>query len=312
MQDHSKKIKYGAMMLALFTILLAGVFFIPLIGLIVMFFLPLPIILYRLREDRKTTSYVVLSAGLLALLLGGPILLPFALVFGILGFLIAESLLLGKSKLYIFMSSGLVLIIVGILTYLMLALFFEVNIMDSLMAVLKESENQFKASLNEFGALPEGYENVVAEAFMLYRSSIPAVFILSVYAFAFIMVIPNLMLLRRLGHNVPKFPPFHQMKLPVITIFIYGLFILLPFVMKMTPDSSTYLLYINATIILRVLLLLQGLSLVLYFMYRMKLPGIVTFFSIILALLFNPITILLGILDIGVNIRAWIKKDNSK
>lgn len=147
---------------------------------------------------------------------------------------------------------------------------------------------------------------------MLYRSSIPAVFILSVYAFAFIMVIPNFMLLRRLGHDVPKFPPFHQMKLPVITIFIYGLFILLPFVMKMTPDSSTYLLYINATIILRVLLLLQGLSLVLYFMYRMKLPGIVTFFSIILALLFNPITILLGILDIGVNIRAWIGKDNSK
>lgn len=312
MQDHSKKIKYGAMMLALFIILLAGVFFIPFIGLLVMVFLPLPIILYRLREDRKTTYYVILSAGVLSTLLGGPILLPFALVFGVLGFLVAECILLGKSKLYTFMASGLVMVIVGIVTYLILALFFEVNIIDSLMAVLKESENQFKASLNEFGALPEGYENVVAEAFMLYRSSIPAVFILSVYAFAFIMVIPNFMLLRRLGHEVPKFPPFYQLKLPVITIFVYGLLIILPFVMNMTPDSSTYLLYINGTIILRVLLLLQGLSLVHYFMFRMKLPGIVTVLSMILALLFNPITILLGILDIGVNIRAWIRKDNSK
>ncbi|WP_339252682.1 DUF2232 domain-containing protein [Sporosarcina sp. FSL W8-0480] len=312
MQDHSKKIKYGAMMLASFILLLAGVFFIPFIGLLLMVFLPLPIILYRLREDRKTTYYVVLIAGVLSLLLGGPILLLFALVFGIIAFLIAEFLLLGKSKLYIFMATGLVMIFVGIVTYLILALFFDINIIDSLMAVLKESENQFKASLNEFGALPEGYENVVAEAFMLYRSSIPAVFILSVYAFAFIMVIPNFMVLRRLGHEVPKFPPFYQLKLPVITIFIYGLLIILPFVMNMTTDSSTYLLYINGTIILRVLLLLQGLSLVHYFMFRMKLPRIVTVLSIILALLFNPITILLGILDIGVNIRAWIRKDNSK
>ncbi|MDN4608912.1 DUF2232 domain-containing protein [Sporosarcina highlanderae] len=312
MQDPSKKIKYGAMMIALFTILLAGAFFIPLIGLLIMIFLPLPIILYRLREDRSSTALVVLSTGILALLLGGLTLLPFVLGFVVLGFLIAEFIVLGKSKLYIFMGSGLFLIVVGILTYLVLALFFEVNIIDSLMAMLKESEEQFKASLNGFSALPKGSENVVAEAFMLYRSSIPAVFILSVYVFTFIVVILNFMLLQRLGHDVPKFPPFRGMKLPVITIFIYGLFILLPFVTKMTPDSSTYLIYVNATIILRALLLLQGLALVHYLMFRMKLPGIVTFFSTILALLFNPITILLGILDIGVNIRAWIRKDNSK
>ncbi|MGN7385975.1 YybS family protein [Sporosarcina sp. SAFN-015] len=312
MQDQSRKITYGAMMLALFTILLAGALYIPLLGSIILIFIPLPIILYRLRYDRSSTIFVALAGSILSLVVGGILLVPFAVVFGLLGFLIAESVLLGKSKLYTFMATGLFFILTGVLVYLIVALVFEINAIDSLMAMLKEMEMQFKASLANFGALPESYEKIVEEAFTMYRSAIPAIFILSVYMFAFIMVIPNFEVLRRLGHPVPKFSPFREMKLPVITIFIYGLIILLPYIMDLKPESSAFLLYVNATIILRVLLLLQGLALVQYFMYKMKLPTVATVFATIFALLFSPITTLLGILDIGVNIRAWIGKDNLK
>lgn len=312
MQDQSQKITYGAMMLALFTILLAGAFFIPFLGNIIMIFIPLPIILYRLRYDRGSTIFVAIAGAILSLIVGGVLLVPFAVMFGILAFLIAESVLLGKSKLYTFMASGLFFIVTGILVYLIAALVFEVNAIDSLLTMLKESETQFKTSLESLGALPENYEKIVEEAFTMYRSAIPAMFIMSVYVFTFIMVIPNFEMLRRLGHQVPVFPPFREMRLPVITIFVYGLIIILPWMMELKPDSSAYLLYVNATIILRVLLLLQGLALIHYFMYKMKLPAVVTVFSTIFALLFSPITTLLGILDIGVNIRAWIGKDNLK
>ncbi|MCM3712324.1 YybS family protein [Sporosarcina luteola] len=312
MQDQSQKITYGAMMLALFTILLAGAFFIPFLGSIIMIFIPLPIILYRLRYDRSSTIFVAIAGAILSLIVGGILLVPFAVMFGVLAFLVAESVLLGKSKLYTFMASGLFFIVTGILVYLIAAVVFEVNAIDSLMAMLKESEMQFKASLESLGALPENYSKIVEEAFTMYRSAIPAMFILSVYVFTFIMVIPNFEMLRRLGHQVPVFPPFREMRLPVITIFVYGLIIILPWMMELKPDSSAYLLYVNATIILRVLLLLQGLALIHYFMYKMKLPTFVTVLSTIFALLFSPITTLLGILDIGVNIRAWIGKDNLK
>ncbi|MGG0668935.1 DUF2232 domain-containing protein [Lederbergia citrisecunda] len=312
MQDQSQKITYGAMMLALFMILLAGAFFIPFLGNIIMIFIPLPIMLYRLRYDRISTIFVAIAGTILSLIVGGIWLVPFAVMFGLLAFLIAESVMLGKSKLYTFMASGLFFIVIGVLVYLIAALVFEVNAIDSLMAMLKESETQFKASLESLGALPESYEKIVEEAFTMYRSAIPALFIMSVYVFTFIMAIPNFELLRRLGHEVPKFPPFREMRLPVITIFIYGLIIILPWMMEMKPDSSAYLLYVNATLILRFLLLLQGVALVHYFMYKMKLPTVVTVLSTIFALLFSPITTLLGILDIGVNIRAWIGKDNLK
>lgn len=312
MQDHSQKITYGAMMLALFTILLAGAFYIPFLGSIIMIFIPLPIILYRLRYDRGSTIIVAIAGILLSLVVGGILLVPFAIMFGMLGFLVAESVALGKSKLYTFMASGIFFIAAGALVYLIAALVFEFNAIDSLMAMLKETETRFKASLESLGALPENYEKIVDEAFTMYRSAIPAMFILSVYAFTFIMVIPNFEVLRRLGQQVPKFPPFREMRLPVITIFIYGLIIILPWMMEMKPETSAYLLYVNATILLRFLLLLQGLALIHYFMYKMKLPTVVTVFSTIFALLFSPITTLLGILDIGVNIRAWIGKDNLK
>ncbi|WP_432362733.1 DUF2232 domain-containing protein [Sporosarcina sp. UB5] len=312
MQDQSQKITYGAMMLALFTIFLAGAIYIPILGSIIIIFIPLPIILYRLRHDRSSTIFVVVAGSILSLIVGGILLVPFALIFGVLGFFIAESVLLGKSKLYTFMASGLFFIVTGVLAYLIAALVFEINAIDSLMGTLKEMETQFKTSLQSLGALPDSYEQIVEEAFMMYRSAIPAYFILSMYLFTFIMVIPNFELLRRLGHQVPTFPPFREMKLPVITIFVYGLLIMLPWMMDLKPESSAYLLYVNATIILRVLLLLQGLALIYYFMYKMKLPTVVTVFSTIFALLFSPITTLLGILDIGVNIRSWIGKDNLK
>jgi len=312
MQDQSRKITYGAMMLALFTILLAGTLYIPFLGSIIVIFIPLPIILYRLRYDRNSTIFVAVGGILLSLIVGGILTVPFAIMFVLLGFLIAESLLLGKSKLYIFMASGLFFIIIGALAYLIAALIFEINAVDSLMAMLKEAETQFKASLASMSALPESYEKIVEEAFTMYRSAIPAIFVLWVYLFAFIMVIPNFEVLRRLGYAVPAFPPFREMKLPVITIFIYGFIILLPYIMDLSPESSAYLLYVNATVILRVLLLLQGLSLIQYFIYKMKLPTVATVFATIFALLFSPITTLLGIFDIGVNIRAWIGKDNLK
>lgn len=312
MQDQSQKITYGAMMLALFTIFLAGALYIPVLGNVILLFTPLPIILYRLKFKRGSTVFVVLAGSVLSIIVGGIWLLPVAVIMGILGFLIAETVLLGKSKLYTFMASGLFFIVTGVLLYLLFTLVFGINAIDSLIAVMKEAETDFKASLANLGGFGQAYETAVEDAFNMYRSAIPAVFILGMYLFTFLIVIPNFEVLRRLGHQVPKFPPFRGMKLPVITIFIYGLLILLPFIMDLRPDSSAFLIYVNAWIILQFLLFLQGLSLIHYFMHKMKLPIIVTVLSTIFALLFSPITILLGILDIGVNIRAWIGKDNSK
>ena len=99
MQDNARKITYGAMMIALFAILLAVSLYTPLLGNVTMFFIPLPIILYRLKYDR-TSSLLILAAGIvLSLLIGGILLVPFAFVHGILGFVIGETSHDGQIKI---------------------------------------------------------------------------------------------------------------------------------------------------------------------------------------------------------------------
>ena len=63
---------------------------------------------------------------------------------------------------------------------------------------------------------------------------------------------------------------------------------------------------------MRFLFFLQGISLIHYYMNEKKLPKWVTVILTIFALFLSPITILLGVLDTGLNVRAWIGKDKPK
>lgn len=312
MHHRSQKITYGAMMMAIFTTMLVGAFYIPLIGIMIMLFIPLPIILYRLRYDRSSTVFVIFAGTLLTLLIGGYPVVPFAIMFGLLGFLIAESLQLGKSKVYTFMASALFFIIIGMIFYVVAALLLDYNAVNELYRMLGEAREDLTAFFEASGMSQKLYEDVIETAFVFYRSAVPAMFIIGVFVFTYMMVIPNFEILKRLGHPVPRFAPFRTMKLPVILIFIYGLTIILPYITDMKPDSSLYLMYINATVILRVLLLLQGLSLLFYIMHRVKAHWVLTFFITLLVIPFSPIFTLLGILDIGMNVRSFIEKDNRK
>ncbi|MFD1204277.1 YybS family protein [Sporosarcina contaminans] len=312
MQDPTKKITYGAMMSALFTILLVGSFYLPVIGVLMMLFVPIPMILYRLKHDRTSSIFVVLIAIVLSLIPGGLLILPTAIIFGFLGFIIGELIVLKKTKLYIYMASGLFMLVSLILLYIGSIFLFNINPIDGLMASMDSVQQRMMEIFTLYGELPKDYEEVIESAFQTYKAAIPALFITSTYVFTFMIIMPSLEVVRRMGFDVPKFPPFREMKLPVVTIFVYGLLILLPFIMDMKVESTIYLIYINATIILRLLFLLQGIALIHYFMHKMKLPGVVTFFTTVLAILLNPITTLLGIVDIGMNIRAWIGKDNLK
>ena len=85
-----ESITYGAMMIAMFAIIIAVSIYIPLIGGLTIFFIPLPIILYRLRYERGPPLLVMGTGVLVSMLVGGLYLVPVALVFGLLGFVIGR------------------------------------------------------------------------------------------------------------------------------------------------------------------------------------------------------------------------------
>lgn len=312
MQDRAGKITYGAMMMAMFVILLGITIYIPVVGLLTIFVTPLPIMLYRLRFDRASALLVLVGGILLSMLIGGLIVLPISLAFGAIGLVMGDTMAAKKTKLYTFMASGLTMLMTLMLTYVAVVLFFQVNIIEELMVALRESQEQMTAMMTRFGEVPENFEKQLTDMMAFYEAAMPSTFILGSFSFAFILVIVNAAIAKRLGHTLPRFGAFGDMKLPTPTVWVYLIIILMPFLAKLEQGSMSELIYVNASVILRVLFFVQGISLVLYYMKHMKLPKWVTVLAVLFAIILSPVTILLGILDTGMNFRAWISRDKSK
>ncbi len=309
MQDNARKLTYGAMMIVLFTVLLTGSLFIPLLGSVLLFFIPLPILLYRLRYDRNASLLVAVVAILVSSLFGGLFTIPIAFVFVFLGFVMGETIQAGKSKFYTVMTVGLTILISLVATYVGAVLFFQFNAMEVIMEILKKSQQEMIEYSSDLKFLPQDYEKTIADTFLFYRLTIPALVILGSLLTGYLFVIASFYTAERIGTKVPKFTQFRDMKLPFMTIVIYALVILSSFLIGNDTTSTGYLIYINAMIILRFVFLLQGLSLIYYFLHERKLPGFITVLATVFAVMLNPMTILLGTLDTAIDIRAWIGKD---
>jgi len=297
------------MMIAMFAVLLAVSFYIPPLGALLLFFIPLPIILYRLRFDRISTLLVLTVGIIVSLLIGGITLVPLALAFGVLGFVIGDTMSQEKSKLYTFMASGLTFLVIIILTYVGSVLLLGINVIEELMNGLRETQEQMTSLMVKFGESPENFNKQMESMMTLYETSIPSTIIIAAFSFSFVVVLLNSMIVNRIGHNVPKFLPFREMRLPGITVWVFLLILVLPFLANVEQGTMLNLIYVNASVIFRALFVIQGISFIHYYLSENKLPKWITVVSTIIALIFSPATVLLGVLDSGMNIRAWLGKD---
>lgn len=312
MQDNARKITYGAMMIALFALLMALTLYVPLIGTVTLFFIPLPILLYRLKYDRAASLLVLFASAIVSSVMGGVLSIPFALILGLLGLVMGDTMQSGKTKLYTVMATGIALLISMVISYIVAIFLFSFNAIDDLMKTMTEMQDQMLSMMTRFGKPPEGFEELLMAQFDFYQSVIPSMFMMAVLTMAFLFVMLNSLIIQRLGYSTQKFPPFHEMKLPMITVVLYGVILLVSFIDNPAPGTNMYLLLINATIILRTLFLLQGIAFLHFYITEMKFPTVVKVFATIIALMISPMTTLLGILDSGMNIRAWIRKDKAR
>ncbi|PID20038.1 MULTISPECIES: YybS family protein [unclassified Sporosarcina] len=309
MQDQARRITYGAMMVALFAILLALTLYVPLLGMLTLLLIPLPVTLYRLRYDRLSTLLVTVCTWLITLLIGGLLSIPSAIVLSLVGFVIGDTVRTGKSKLYVFMATGVALLISLSLLYLGTVWFMKINPIDQLLQQFETIQEEALVILAGMGNSTRDMERVVAEAFTYYQTIVPSLFILSVFIASYFFVMPILAIASRLRFEVPKFASFRSMRLPFATVLAYLALLLISILSQPEQGTTFYLMEANAILIFRFLFFLQGLALIYYALQKMKLPLIVNVPAALLAMFLSPFTVMLGVLDIAINIRAWIDKD---
>ena len=305
--NQTKALVQGAAMVAVFTLMMIISAYIPLAFMLVFLFAPLPFAWYSAKYKRSTSILVAIVGCILTFITSGLAILSFAFIFAVLGIIMGAAIRQQKSKLYLFMSSGIAVLLttaIVFLTYLRLA---GINMVEIGVEMAKKNYEQTATmSQNITGQSTITPDQIEAVSKMM-ELTIPSTVTLGAFFVAFILMSINLPVLKRLGLDVPKFSPFQHMRLPRSILWYYMIVLCINLFIRPDLGSTLDVIVINVSYILWVLLILQGISFIHYFISKKGMPVGVKWIATLLAIPLSSFMILLGIIDLGFNVRSLVK-----
>lgn len=306
--NKTKGLAQGAMMVALFVVLIAVALYVPLVSIIATLFAPLPLAWYSANYDRNQSIFVAIIACFLTFFIGGLLILPFSLIFASIGVVIGISLKLKRSKIFILMSTGLTVLITFAIDYLITLKLFEFDFIEQSMQMMRTSYEQSLKLTQSMTGQSALTEETLELFFVTLETTIPASVTLAAFALAFIIISINLPILRRLGVVVPKFSALKDLRLPRSILWYYLIVLSISLFAKPEIGTTLYVICLNLNMILWVLLTIQGLSFILYLLdKKIKVTNFLKVLVILLAIPLYNFVILVGIVDLGFDIRSLVK-----
>jgi uncharacterized protein YybS (DUF2232 family) len=300
----------GALLLAIYTVLLLLTAYVPVISIITTFFLVLPFIIYSEKHGLKPALTMLAAAIFISLLAGAFLItIPLTLSFGTVGVIIGLMLRNDRSKMSIYLVSGLVFLISIVIEYVVSILVLNINIIQDAIEQFKNVINETLKLTEDLGQpVPPDQLADIKTAMELLDVMIPSVFLVSSFIVMFIIISVNFPLLRKLGVRSAKFPPFRNWKLPQSIVWYYLITLILMIILK--PEIGTYLHWtlFNLYYVLQLLLVVQGFSFIYFFAHLKKWPmGLLILITVLAFPLVNFVRIL-GIIDLGFDLRQRLQR----
>lgn len=304
--NQTKQLTHGAMMIALFAILMAIAYYIPVIYIVGALLAPLPIAWYSAKYKLSSSIFIMVIAVVISFFLGGLIIIPFALIFAAMGVAIGDSLRRKKSKIFLLISTGLTLLITFALIYVISLILLGFDLIRDSLQLARDSYTEMVTMAEDMTGQVVVTQEKLDQMFKMIDTSLPAAITLSVFMLAFIVISVNLPLLKRLKVEVPKFNEFKHMRLPKALLWYY--LIVLTITLFIQPEMGTMLYVItqNFSLVLWVLLTLQGVSLIFFVIDEAKLPSFLKVVAAIFSIPFYSIILLVGVIDLGFDLRKFI------
>ena len=310
--NQTKALVQGSMMVAIFTIILTMAAYVPLISIFALLFAPLPIAWYSANYKRKASILVAVVGALLTFFTSGIIMLPFALILGLLGLIIGEAIRMKKSKLYILISSGIAMLISFAIIHLCTMFLANINLVQTSLQFARENYEQSLEMAKQFSGQMIITPEQLDMMFKTMELTVPAAITITAFLIAFVLITVNVPLLGRLGLEVPKFASFQEMRLPRAVLWYYMIVLAINLFLRPESGSMLDVIVLNFSYILWLLLILQGISLIHYFIASKGLPNAVKWIATILAIPLSSFIILLGIIDLGFDVRSLIAGKTKK
>ncbi|CAH0298527.1 hypothetical protein SRABI96_04512 [Peribacillus sp. Bi96] len=312
--NSGRRIAEGGALLALYCILLFITIHVPIVGIITLFFLPIPFILVTIKQKLSWSLGYLFIASLLTILIATILSVPLTLLMGATG--IAIGYFLKKDKPMAPMFIGAVLVFLGgtLVIYAASVLITDVNYIEESMVMVKESFDHSVGIMESFGQEPtEQVKKRLYESIDMLNTLMPSLFVLMSVIMVLLIFLAAHPILKRFSEKTLKWPHFRDLRLPKSLLWYYLITMLLALFVNTDKNSFVYMAITNLFFILQFFILLQGYSLIFYFAHvkswAKAIPVSILVVSLLLPLpIITTVIRFLGIIDLGFPFREKIKK----
>ncbi|QTN01172.1 DUF2232 domain-containing protein [Sediminibacillus dalangtanensis] len=305
----------GAITAVLYLLLMFLTLFIPIIEILTLFILPVPVIVFAARFGGKRAAGLFVLLALASSLFLTHYSLPLVLLTGI-GGLMTGIAIHQRLTAYETWARGTVGFVIGLLlTFLAVQGLFQINIVQEMNQAINDSIAQSQEMLKDLG-MTFNQENVdtLLEQMRQIVNLLPVILVVMALVLGLISQWIGYRVIGWLDKDKTtlRFPPFRQFRLPVGLVWIYFAALVVTWVSG-DPDSIWHIGAVNVTNLAGLLVALQGLSFVFFYVNQKGMSVAVPIIVIVLTVLFPFIGLyllrILGIIDLGFSLRDRINFD---
>ncbi|KPU54397.1 YybS family protein [Bacillus wiedmannii] len=307
---NTKFITEGAALLAIYAMLLLISMYVPILGRVVTFALPLPFILLTIRYRLSNTFVIFTAALFITVIVSQPINLVKTTMFGLIGIVLGYMYKKQKKPIEILMAGTLAYLIGIMLIYVASIKFFNIDLMKQMQNMLNESMAQSEKIVTAAGMpISKEQKELFAQFNDVLQTLFPSLLVMVSVCFSWITVMISGSVLRKLKHDVKPWPKFKDIQLPKSIVWYYVIFILLSTFIKVEPTSYLHMVFSNLYVIFALLLVLQGLTFIAFLAHSKGFTKGVPIISFIVCMfipMLFPLVTILGIIDLGISLRSKI------
>ncbi|UOB79080.1 YybS family protein [Bacillus sp. ZJS3] len=307
---NTKFITEGAALLAIYAMLLLISMYVPILGAVVTFALPLPFILLTIRY-KLSSAFVIFTAALfITVIVSQPMNLVKTTMFGLIGIVLGYMYKKQKKPVEILMAGTLAYLIGIMLIYVASIKFFNIDLMKQMQNMFNESMTQSEKIVTAAGMpISKEQKELFAQFNDVLQTLFPSLLVMVSVCFSWITVMISGSVLRKLKYDVIPWPKFKDIQLPKSIVWYYVIFILLSTFIKVEPTSYLHMVFSNLYVIFALLLVLQGLTFIAFLAHSKgftKGVPIISFIACMFIPMLFPLVTILGIIDLGISLRSKI------
>ncbi|MDA1610402.1 YybS family protein [Bacillus cereus] len=308
---NTKFITEGAALLAIYAMLLLISMYVPILGAVVTFALPLPFILLTIRY-KLSSAFVIFTAALfITVIVSQPMNLVKTTMFGLIGIVLGYMYKKQKKPVEILMAGTLAYLIGIMLIYVASIKFFNIDLMKQMQNMFNESMTQSEKIVTAAGMpISKEQKELFVQMNDILQTVFPSILVMVSVFLSWITVIISGSALRKLKHDVIPWPKFKDIQLPKSIVWYYVIFILLSTFIKVEPTSYLHMVFSNLYVIFTLLLVLQGLTFIAFLAHSKgftKGVPIISFIACMFIPMLFPLVTILGIIDLGISLRSKIE-----